>query len=397
MTKKIVFAAALLAGAVACNNAEYGPLGQYAYINESVSTLVHSQKVVIDGENGATTELTVSLSRKAEKETHFHLEIDPSLLEQYNESQSASYVVMPEQLYELPSDVAVASGKFSADPITVRIKPIPKELLGESYAIPVRLVSSDGSVPTTGPTSGLVITTENIVDLTLPMFEGASGIKTVEGFPMNLPQFTVEVRFQVSDTADRNRSVFTNGSSGNGLVLLRFEDPQSDQGETKAHSLVQFQGGAGFLNPTHAFGVNKWQHLAVTYDGTKVTLYVNGQPAGVRNLPVTGEFVGAGWFGGAVGSGGDHGVNDEKWWRGCKILMTEARIWSVCRTEAQIQNNMYSVSPSSKGLEAYWRFNEGEGQTFKDCTGNGHDCTTDKQPRWVSGIKSNATATEWPE
>ena len=234
------------------------------------------------------------------------------------------------------------------------------------------------------------------------MFDGGAGLATQEGFPMSLDKFTVEVRFQISDTANRNRAVFTNGGSNGSLVLLRFEDPQNDEtndaGEvvTAAHSLVQFQGDNGFLNPTTAFVPNKWQHLAVTYDGTKITIYVNGAFAGSKDLVVKSEFKQAGWFGGSVpGGDGGHGT-DDSWWNGCKILCTEARIWSVCRTEAQIQNNMTTVSPSSEGLEAYWRFNEGSGTTFEDCTGHGHTLTTTKSPTWIPGIKSNDPSTPWP-
>ncbi len=49
--------------------------------------------------------------------------------------------------------------------------------------------------------------------------------------------------------------------------------------------------------------------------------------------------------------------------------MSEARIWSVVRSASQIQNNMTQVSPKSVGLEAYWRFNEGQGNVFEDATG----------------------------
>ena len=85
----------------------------------------------------------------------------------------------------------------------------------------------------TSVTSTYVITTEAIVVSSLPMFVGGAGL-AADGFPLTLPQFTVEVRFQVSNTANRNRAVFTNGGS----VLLRFEDPQNDTSDHKAHSLA---------------------------------------------------------------------------------------------------------------------------------------------------------------
>lgn len=404
---KISIASLLVAASalVGCDNAKYGTLGIHAYINESVSSLSRSTKVVLDGEEGANVQLTICLSSKSDADVQFRLVVDEDVLKSYNEAQSASYTVLPKELFELPESITIGEGKFNADPTTIHISQIPNELAGDMYAIPLRLESIDGKIPTTSASSTFVITIESIAVSTLPMFDGGAGLATQEGFPLTLDKFTVEVRFQISNTANRNRAVFTNGGSNGSLVLLRFEDPQNDEkndaGEvvTAAHSLVQFQGDNGFLNPTTAFVPNKWQHLAVTYDGTKITIYVNGAFAGSKDLVVKSEFKQAGWFGGSVpgGDGGDggHGT-DDSWWSGCKILCTEARIWSVCRTEAQIQNNMTTVSPSSEGLEAYWRFNEGSGTTFEDCTGHGHTLTTTKTPTWVPGIKSTDTATAWP-
>lgn len=401
---KISIASLLVAASalVGCDNAEYGTLGTHAYINESVSSLSRSTKVVLDSEEGANVQITVCLSSKSEADAQFRLVVDEAVLKSYNEAQSASYTVMPEELFELPESITISEGKFNADPVSIHINQIPADMAGEMYAIPLRLESIDGKIPTTSASSTFVITIESIAVSTLPMFDGGAGLATQEGFPMSLDKFTVEVRFQISDTANRNRAVFTNGGSNGSLVLLRFEDPQNDKtndaGEvvTAAHSLVQFQGDNGFLNPTTAFVPNKWQHLAVTYDGTKITIYVNGAFAGSKDLVVKSEFKQAGWFGGSVSGGdGGHGT-DDSWWSGCKILCTEARIWSVCRTEAQIQNNMTTVSPSSEGLEAYWRFNEGSGTTFEDCTGHGHTLTTTKNPTWIPGIKSNDPSTPWP-
>ena len=388
---KISIASLLVAASalVGCDNAKYGTLGIHAYINESVSSLSRSTKVVLDGEEGANVQLTICLSSKSDADVQFRLVVDEDVLKSYNEAQSASYTVLPKELFELPESITIGEGKFNADPTTIHISQIPNELAGDMYAIPLRLESIDGKIPTTSASSTFVITIESIAVSTLPMFDGGAGLATQEGFPLTLDKFTVEVRFQISNTANRNRAVFTNGGS----VLLRFEDPQNDTSDHKAHSLVQFQGDGWYLNPSLSFTPNKWQHLALTYDGTKVILYVNGTFAGSKEGVCDPNFGSANWFGGDAGGG--HGTGDS-WWSGCKILMSEARIWSVCRTEAQVQNNMTTTSAKSQGLEAYWRFNEGEGNTFEDCTGNGHTLKTSKTPMWVAGIKSTDTETPWP-
>ena len=377
--------AALVSGFSACNDADYDTLGVHAFVSESASN--KSTKVTIT-ELGADAEITACLSEAATKDVKLKFVVDSEVLDRYNQKQASSFLVLPEEIYEMDSEVTIKAGEFSAPATKIHIKPLPKEYVGESYALPLRLVSAVGSVPVTSVTSTYVITTEAIVVSSLPMFVGGAGL-AADGFPLTLPQFTVEVRFQVSNTANRNRAVFTNGGS----VLLRFEDPQNDTSDHKAHSLVQFQGDGWYLNPSLSFTPNKWQHLALTYDGTKVTLYVNGTFAGSKEGVCDPNFGSANWFGGDAGGG--HGTGDS-WWSGCKILMSEARIWSVCRTEAQVQNNMTTTSAKSQGLEAYWRFNEGEGNTFEDCTGNGHTLKTSKTPTWVAGIKSTDTETPWP-
>ena len=143
-----------------------------------------------------------------------------------------------------------------------------------------------------------------------------------------------------------------------------------------------------YMNPAFSFVPNKWQHLALTCDGSHYRLYINGAFAGVKDIPAGATtFKQFKWF--------TKGDDPFSRWGGCKILMTEARIWSVCRTETQIQKNQSTVSPRARGLEAYWRFNEGTGNVFKDATGKGHTLTTDATPVWVQGIKSTDEHTDW--
>lgn len=379
----------VILGLSACNDAEYNPLGIHAFVAESTSG--KSSKVTITN-LGAEAVVTACLTETSSKDVKLNFVVDVTVLDKYNEDESTGFLVLPESAYEMDIEIIIPAGKFSANSTKIHIKPLSSELVGESYALPLRLVSLDNSVPTTTTTATYIIITESIITSTLPMFTGASGLVAAgftEESPKLFPQFTVESRFQVSNTSNRNRDIFTNGGS----ILMRFEDPQNNIPNHVAHSMVQFQGDGWFLNPTISFKSNVWQHSALTYDGKTATLYVNGAFAGSKEGFAAPEFSSVTWFGG----GGGHGENSSQWWSGCKILMAEARIWSVTRTPAQIQNNMTTINAKSKGLEAYWKFNDGEGNTFEDYTGNGHTLTTTKMPVWIPGIKSNAEATDWPK
>lgn len=382
-----------------CNDADYSTLGAQAFISESTSTISRSTKVTIT-DAGVDIEVTASLSESVSHDVKLRFEVDESVLEAYNKSQSTSFAVLPSTNYELDPDVTIEAGAYSASATRIHINPIADELIGESYAIPLRLVTVEGGVPTTPQTSTYVITTESVTTSSLPMFTGTAGL-VADGFPVSLPQFTVECRFQVSNTSNRNRSVFTNGNG----ILLRFEDPQSDSDGVPAHSLVQFQGDGWYLNPLDYFRKNVWQHLALTYDGKAVRIYVNGAFAGTKDGVCAADFTGAAWFGGDAGGG--HGTGDPQWWRNCKILCSELRIWSVVRTDTQIQNNMVTTSASSEGLEAYWRMDKENSDstlesgttlyTFEDLTKKGHTLKTQVAPQWVDNILSTDTSTAWPQ
>lgn len=379
-----LFCGALLAfGMTACNNAEYDTLGTHAYISESASN--KNTKVTIT-DAGVDAEITVCLSEVISQDAKFKLVIDPVVLDKYNEKQATSYLVLPDEIYEFSPEVTIEAGNFSASATRIHIKPLTKEYVGESYALPFRLESVDGVVPTTSTTATYVVATEAVITSSLPMFTGAPSL-TVDEFSVSLPQFTIEARFQVSNTANRNRFLFSNAGS----VLLRFEDPQSTNAQFQAHSLVQFQGDGWYLNPDYAIQPNKWQHLALTYNGKTATLYINGAFAGSKDGTAAPEFDYIAWFGGKSFDG-----NGMTPWNGCKILCGDLRLWSVCRSEAQIQNNMTTTSAKSPGLVGYWRMNEGSGNVFNDISGNGYTLTTTMSPVWVKNIKSTDVETEWP-
>lgn len=75
---------------------------------------------------------------------------------------------------------------------------------------------------------------------------------------------------------------------------------------------------------------NQWSHLALTYDGSNATLYVNGTE--VDQEPLTGEL---------IDDGGDLRIGGHATWREYfEGLIDEVRIYNIVQTAAQIQADM---------------------------------------------------------
>lgn len=72
-------------------------------------------------------------------------------------------------------------------------------------------------------------------------------------------------------------------------------------------------------------------------------------------------------------------------------LLDEVRVWNVARTQAEIAANMNAeISRKTSGLVAYWRMDEGSGQTAFDATHkrkghNQHLYDAPADPTWVPG------------
>ena len=117
-----------------------------------------------------------------------------------------------------------------------------------------------------------------------------------------------------------------------------------------------------------SYAINQWTHVAATWDGTYMKLYLDGilksevlNPGVLRTNDLS-LIIGA-----ELGEGNTV-------WSPFDGVIDEARIWNVARTQSEIQTSMHSVLVGNEpGLVGYWRFDERTGQTAFDLSGYHND------------------------
>ncbi|MCZ6702547.1 MAG: LamG domain-containing protein, partial [Ignavibacteria bacterium] len=112
---------------------------------------------------------------------------------------------------------------------------------------------------------------------------------------------------------------------------------------------------------------NTWMHVAATYDGTKLTIYINGIAEGTDSSPFDSIKVNNNNL--VIGAD----ANDT----GIRLFdgaIDEVRIWNVARSEAEIRTTMCKkLSGSETGLVGYWRLDNVSGTNVTDLTSNNND------------------------
>ena len=140
-----------------------------------------------------------------------------------------------------------------------------------------------------------------------------------------------------------------------------------------------FVGESNDLQGTIALPVGKWSHVAATFDGATLNIYVNGilDGSAAKTLNTTGTTFRLG-----VASN-----NFAEYFNGS---IDEVRIWNTALTQAQLQTNMFNtISASSPGLVAYYNFDNGTA----GATNTGVTTLTDQTSNANNGALTNFALT----
>ncbi|OQA11553.1 MAG: hypothetical protein BWY67_00862 [Bacteroidetes bacterium ADurb.Bin397] len=163
---------------------------------------------------------------------------------------------------------------------------------------------------------------------------------------------------------------------------------------------ARFRNSTGVNYDVVASGItlNTWQHLEMTYEGTTLTVYLNGVVAG--STPATGTIANS-FEDFLVGNLLYQGTNF--WFNG---QLDEVSLWSKSLTPAEI-NCMINgaIDPTSPNLELYYRFNQGVAggtnttvTTLTDVSGNINGTLSGfglagATSNWVAGVTTANSTT----
>jgi len=149
-----------------------------------------------------------------------------------------------------------------------------------------------------------------------------------------------------------------------------------DQGSNSSGYMIRC-GGNGIINfnigngswhevntPTNSIQLNSWHHVAASYDGATMRIYIDGELAVQSNAIFT--------IGNASNSNLFIGESPGFSGRVFNGKIDEVRVWNVSRTRSQIQSTMNIIltseyySTTDSGLAGYWRLDDGVGQSAED-------------------------------
>lgn len=204
-----------------------------------------------------------------------------------------------------------------------------------------------------------------------------------------LSAFTYQIKVNANSLPNGHISRFF-AFNGNNTVMMRF-------GEGGTGNRLQFVlgGDAGNHFANKMFLTNTWYLLTIVYDGSKFTMYVDGEKdievnyTGYSTL-FQGVEIGMSWA----------GYREDQKFDGS---IAETRIWERALNAEEIKGGLNSVDPESPGLMAYWKMNEGEGYIFHDATGNGYTidwsdtwrCLTETEPNPGTHLTDTHTYVQW--
>nr|WP_044653786.1 DUF1735 and LamG domain-containing protein [Bacteroides acidifaciens] len=347
-----------------------------------LSTAAFTQEVLFKaGDMNVEKGLSVAIAKPEAHDIKVTMAPAPELLDTYrNAYYDEAAILLPKEHYVMNErTVIIKAGAVSSNVLSIQFVNTGELDADVTYVLPVTIQSVEGIE--------VLQSAKNYYYV----FRGASLINVVCNLNENraYPDFNDDARFnnmkentlEILFKASKLEKEISTLMGIEGEYLLRI----GDQGISRNQLQLATSNG-NLTNSDLQFDSNKWYHVAVTYKEGEVKIYIDGIEKASKTFSKLSTV--------SLGTKHSDESNDKPrcFWIGYSYdkqrflngSVAEARIWNRALSAEEIQsvNHFYTVDPASEGLIAYWKFDEGEGQTVKDHSSSGYDLTIENLPKW---------------
>lgn len=328
----------------------------------------------------ATGYVEANLAKKEDRDIEVTFFAAESMVEVYNANYGTDYIMLPAGFYEIPEPKAtILAGGNTTGKVEVKFKGLDRLDVSKTYVLPVSMSSSFGTL--SNDTYYFVVKEAALVSVTADMTENfavfAQGNQATE--LENMPQITVEALLYPHDFPNMLATIM--GIEGSFLVRVGDAGIPGNQ--------LQLATSAGNVtDPAWTFDTGKWTFLTLTYDTAtgECKVYFNGIQKGSTQTGGYNEAVNWNTASGDITDGPrgfyvGYAYDPNRYFNG---YMSELRVWNRILTQEEINApyHFYTVDPESAGLVAYWKMDEGAGNTIKDYA-NGYNLKCNSAPEWI--------------
>lgn len=340
---------------------------------------------LLDGKNDVVVKnLNVNMAQPEAFDVNVTYGVTPAKLDDYVAIYGGSPTLLPEEYYTFTeTNAVIESGAVTSTSANIEFKNLLSLDDRYTYVLPVSIISSDIPALMSRSTTYFV-------------FRGAALINTVGNMTGTCLRFVNEGQTpklsglrKLTFEALLRPDAFTNqlstliGIEGGWLIRIGDAGVPSNQ--------IQLAASPNVTDPAWQLETGKWTFVTLTYDGDTgaVDVYFNGVKKG--NTQTSGRTTvnwnvassdRACYIGYAYDTNRDF-MGD----------MCEVRIWNRVLTPADLaeRNHFYRVDNDAEGLVAYWKFDEGAGNTIHDYA-NGYDMYV---PETYPGKASKPADIKW--
>jgi len=343
-----------------------------AYINASS---MRNEVIVKGSTNTITKTFNVYLAKPEAKPIDVFITVEPSLVATYNKKYGEQAQMLPDSCFTLAeATVQIPVGSIKSEDIHLSFSKLDSVRNDKVFVLPVHINTNNIALLESQNTFYYVFKAGALINVVADIEKNFLSVSWKNpGVVSSLSQLTMEALIRARDF-DRKISTVMGVE---GYFLIRIGDAGFPANQIQ---IATSRGNFPDADSNKGLPTNKWVHVALTYDSTtgEMVIYVNGkeQSRGTKNVGKVN-----------LASGGSnpffigYSYAADRWLGG---EISECRIWNKVRTQEEIAQNIYSVSPKSEGLVSYWKFDEENSLLVKDVTGNGNDATANKPLKWTS-------------